>query len=64
MPTGGYDEDIQMAGTWGDYIIYNVEHVALDFAALCEFMRGLLAIARVPLLRSSLIRRLPGKTGR
>ena len=39
--TGGYEEGMRMASTWGDYIIYNVEHVALDFAALREFMRGL-----------------------
>ena len=39
--TGGYEEGLRMASTWGDYIIYNVEHVALDFAALREFMRGL-----------------------
>ena len=39
--TGGYEEGMRMASTWGDYTIYNVEHVALDFAALREFMRGL-----------------------
>ena len=46
--TGGYEEGMQMAGTWGDYIIYNVEHVALDFAALREFMRGLVDAGPTP----------------
>ncbi|MDE2849613.1 MAG: right-handed parallel beta-helix repeat-containing protein [Acidobacteriota bacterium] len=46
--TGGYEEGLQMAGTWGDYIIYNVEHVALDFAALREFMRGLVDAGPTP----------------
>ena len=46
--TGGYEEGVQMAGTWGDYIIYNVEHVALDFAALREFMRGLVDAGPTP----------------
>ncbi len=46
--TGGYEEGVQMAGTWGDYIIYNVEHMALDFAALREFMRGLVDAGPTP----------------
>lgn len=46
--TGGYEEGMRMAGTWGDYIIYNVEHVALDFAALREFMRGLVDAGPTP----------------
>ena len=46
--TGGYEEGVQMAGTWGDYIIYNFEHVALDFAALREFMRGLVDAGPTP----------------
>ena len=46
--TGGYEEGVRMAGTWGDYIIYNVEHVALDFAALREFMRGLVDAGPTP----------------
>ena len=46
--TGGYEEGLRMASTWGDYIIYNVEHVALDFAALREFMRGLVDAGPTP----------------
>ena len=46
--TGGYEEGVRMAGTWGDYIIYNVEHMALDFAALREFMRGLVDAGPTP----------------
>ena len=46
--TGGYEEGMRMATTWGDYIIYNVEHVALDFAALREFMRGLVDAGPTP----------------
>ena len=46
--TGGYEEGMRMASTWGDYIIYNVEHVALDFAALREFMRGLVDAGPTP----------------
>ena len=46
--TGGYEEGVRMASTWGDYIIYNVEHVALDFAALREFMRGLVDAGPTP----------------
>lgn len=46
--TGGYEEGMRMAGTWGDYIIYNVEHMALDFAALREFMRGLVDAGPTP----------------
>ncbi len=46
--TGGYEEGMRMASTWGDYIIYNVEHVALDFGALREFMRGLVDAGPTP----------------
>ena len=46
--TGGYEAGMRMASTWGDYIIYNVEHVALDFAALREFMRGLVDAGPTP----------------
>ncbi len=46
--TGGYEEGMRMASTWGDYIIYNIEHVALDFAALREFMRGLVDAGPTP----------------
>ena len=45
---GGYEEGMRMADTWGDYIIYNVEHAALDFAALREFMRGLVDAGPTP----------------
>ena len=38
---GGYDEGKKMAQTWADYINYEMEHGALDFTALREFMRGL-----------------------
>ncbi len=38
---GGYEEGKNMAGTWGDYIIYNMEHSPLDFTLLREFMKGL-----------------------
>jgi len=46
--TGGYEDGVRMAATWGDYIIYNVEHMALDFAALREFMRGLVDAGPTP----------------
>ena len=38
---GGYDAGLRMAATWGDYIVYNMEHQPLDFALLRDFMRGL-----------------------
>ncbi|MBI1895349.1 MAG: hypothetical protein HYS04_02265 [Acidobacteria bacterium] len=38
---GGYEEGKRMAQTWADYINYEMEHGALDFTALREFMRGL-----------------------
>jgi hypothetical protein len=38
---GGYELGRQKAQTWGDYIIYNMEHNPLDFTQLREFMRGL-----------------------
>ena len=38
---GGYEEGLQMAKTWADYIVYDMEHRPLDFARLREFMRGL-----------------------
>ena len=40
---GGYDEGKAMAQTWGDYIIYNMEHNPLDFTKL----RGFIAIVPV-----------------
>lgn len=38
---GGYDEGLKMAGTWADYIVFNMEHQPLDFGLLREFMQGL-----------------------
>ena len=38
---GGYEEGKKLARTWADYITYDMEHNPLDFAALREFMRGL-----------------------
>jgi 4-hydroxy-2-oxoheptanedioate aldolase len=37
----GYDEGREMAATQADYITYEMEHGALDFTALRNFMRGL-----------------------
>lgn len=42
MATGGYDEGRKQAQTWGDMIIYDMEHGGpLDFGALQAFMHGL-----------------------
>lgn len=41
LTTGGYEEGLEMAQTWADYIVYDMEHRPLDFARLREFMRGL-----------------------
>jgi 4-hydroxy-2-oxoheptanedioate aldolase len=38
---GGYEDGKDMAQTWADYIVYNMEHEPLDFGLLREFMRGL-----------------------
>jgi len=38
---GGYQEGKKLAGTWADYINYEMEHGALDFTALRGFMQGL-----------------------
>ncbi len=38
---GGFGEGVAKAQTWGDYIVYNMEHQPLDFGLLREFMRGL-----------------------
>ena len=38
---GGYEEGKKLSKTWADYINYEMEHGALDFTALREFMRGL-----------------------
>jgi 4-hydroxy-2-oxoheptanedioate aldolase len=38
---GGYEEGVKTAGTYADYINYEMEHGALDFTALRGFMQGL-----------------------
>ena len=38
---GGYDEGVELAQTWADYITYNFEHSEFNVAALRDFMRGL-----------------------
>lgn len=38
---GGYEDGKRLAATKADYINYNLEHAALDFTKLREFMRGL-----------------------
>jgi 4-hydroxy-2-oxoheptanedioate aldolase len=38
---GGFDEGVQMAQTWADYINYEMEHGAFDLTRLRDFMRGL-----------------------
>ena len=38
---GGYEDGRRMAGTWGDYINYEMEHGAFDISALRGFMKGL-----------------------
>ncbi len=38
---GGYEEGVRAAGTPHDYISYEMEHGALDFSALRNFMQGL-----------------------
>ncbi len=38
---GGYEEGKKLAGTWADYINYEMEHGPLDFNALRGFMQGL-----------------------
>jgi 4-hydroxy-2-oxoheptanedioate aldolase len=42
LPAGGYEEGKKLAATKADYITYEMEHGALDFKELREFMRGLL----------------------
>ena len=38
---GGYDEGVEMAKTWADYINYEMEHGPFDVQQLRDFMRGL-----------------------
>ncbi|MDZ7765891.1 MAG: hypothetical protein U5K00_15995 [Melioribacteraceae bacterium] len=45
---GGYEEGLEAAQTWADYIVYNMEHKPLDFTKLKEFMRGLVAGGPTP----------------
>lgn len=45
---GGYDKGVEMASTWADYIVYNMEHQPLNFSALREFMRGLVDAGPTP----------------
>jgi 4-hydroxy-2-oxoheptanedioate aldolase len=40
---GGFEAGKKAAGTWADYIMYDMEHAPFDVAALAEFMRGLAA---------------------
>ncbi len=39
--SGGYDKGRELARTWADILMYDMEGAALDFAGLREFMRGL-----------------------
>jgi 4-hydroxy-2-oxoheptanedioate aldolase len=39
--SGGYNEGKKLAQTYADYINYEMEHGALDFTALRQFMQGL-----------------------
>ena len=39
--SGGYQEGIKAAGTWADYLTYDMEHSPFDVAKLADFMRGL-----------------------
>ena len=41
LEAGGYEDGKRMATTKADYITYEMEHGALDFHQLREFMRGL-----------------------
>jgi len=41
LPAGGYEDGKKLAATKADYITYEMEHGALDFKELREFMRGL-----------------------
>ena len=38
---GGYEAGREAAGTWADYIAYDMEHRPFDIVGLREFMRGL-----------------------
>ncbi len=38
---GGFEEGVQAAQTWADYLNYEMEHGAFDMTRLREFMRGL-----------------------
>jgi 4-hydroxy-2-oxoheptanedioate aldolase len=38
---GGYEVGMELSKTWADFIVFNMEHNALDFTLLREFMTGL-----------------------
>jgi len=38
---GGYEEGLELARTWADYITYNMEHSPFDTGELRAFMQGL-----------------------
>jgi len=38
---GGYEKGFELAQTWADYLVYDMEHNPVDFLQLREFMKGL-----------------------
>ena len=38
---GAFEEGVKMAGTWADYINFDMEHAPFDVSALSAFMKGL-----------------------
>ncbi len=38
---GGYEEGLELAQTWADYVTYNMEHSPFDMGELRAFMQGL-----------------------
>jgi 4-hydroxy-2-oxoheptanedioate aldolase len=45
---GGYEEGKNLAKTWADYIVYNMEHKPLDFTKLHDFMKALVEHGPTP----------------
>ena len=45
---GGYEEGRELAKTWADYLVYNMEHNPLDFKLLRDFMKGLVENGPAP----------------